>query len=126
MASLVNTNYCKAGAYLGLIKLMPKKDTLYIARLKSKYPQNKDARIGTTLINFAKKISKKMNKCGNLEVEAYNTEYGGKDPHKFYRKMGFTTKNEDMDKMLDFTMEFNIDIPPYMKQGTTMYYIPKK
>ncbi len=108
------------GKTLGKIKLIDKKDTLYIANLKSYYPENKELRVGTSLINFAKKLSKKMGHKGKLNVFAYNTELGGKQPHKFYRKQGFTTNNKHLDDILDFCIECNIDIPPSMHQGTNM------
>lgn len=107
---------------LGYIALSPKKDTLYISKLKSYYPENKKLKVGTSLINFAKKMSKKMGFDGKLNVIAYKTDYWGKDPHKFYRKQGFTTNNPKMDEMLDFCIDYNIDIPPYMKQGVSMDY----
>ena len=105
---------------LGKIKLVEKKDALYIANLKSYYPENKELRVGTSLINFAKKLSKKMGFQGKLNVNAYNTELGGKQPHRFYRKQGFTTNNSRMDDILDFCNECNIDIPPTMNQPINM------
>ena len=112
----------KTGKYLGKIKLVPKKDRLYIANLKSNFPENKKLRVGTSLIHFAKQISKQHNFGGKLEVISHNLEYGGKQPHKFYRKMGFSTHNKRLDEDLDFCMEYDIDIPYYMQQGTTMFW----
>ena len=112
----------KTGQYLGRIKLMPKNDRLYIADMKSYFPEDKKLRVGTSLINFAKCISKQHNFGGKLEVISHNLECGGKQPHKFYRKMGFSTHNKRLDKDLDFCMEYDIDIPYYMKQGTTMFW----
>lgn len=107
---------------LGYIALAPKKDTLYISKLRSYYPENKQLKVGTSLINFAKKMSKKMGFDGKLNVIAYKTDYWDKDPHKFYRKQGFTTNYPEKDEMLDFCIEYNIDIPHYMKQGISMDY----
>lgn len=112
----------KTGKYLGKIKLVPKKDRLYIADMKSNFPENKKLRVGTSLIHFAKQISKQHNFGGKLEVISHNLEYGGKQPHKFYRKMGFSTHNKRLDEDLDFCMEYDIDIPYYMQQGTTMFW----
>lgn len=126
MVSCVKTNSCEQGAYLGNIKLTPKKDTLYIADMQSKYPENKELRVGTSLINFAKNISRKLNLGGKLEVIAYNTEYGGKDPHKFYWKQGFRTNNPKTDDLLEFVTDYNLDIPHPLNQGITMYYNPTR
>ena len=108
--------------FLGTIKLTPRKDSLYISNMKSKFPENKELKVGTSLINFAKKLSKKMGYKGNLSVVAYNTEYGGKQPHKFYRKQGFTTNDSRIDDMIDFCNQCNIDIPPTIKHPITMNY----
>ena len=112
----------KTGKYLGKIKLVPKKDRLYIADMKSNFPENKKLRVGTSLIHFAKQISKQHNFGGKLEVISHNLECGGKQPHKFYRKMGFSTHNKRLDEDIDFCMEYDIDIPYYMQQGTTMFW----
>jgi len=126
MFSTTKTNYCDAGKYLGKIRFSPKQDTLYISTLKSQLPEHKEARVGTSLINFAKKMSKKLGLKGNLDVVAYNSEYKGTDPHKFYRKMGFTTNKKELDEMLDFCINYKIDIPPFYKQGLSMYYRPNQ
>lgn len=126
MFSTMKTNYCEAGKYLGKIRFVPKQDALYISVLKSKFPEHKEAKVGTSLINFAKKMSKKLGLKGNLDVVAYNPEYKGTNPHKFYRKMGFTTNKKELDEMLDFAIEYKIDIPPFYKQGLSMYYRPNQ
>lgn len=115
----------KNGAYLGRIKLLPQKDSLLIADINSNFRENKELRVGTSLINFAKKISKRLGLGGKLEVEAYNYEYRGKPSPQFFRKQGFTTKDPKKDDLLDFCTEYNIDIPHNMKQGVTMYYTPR-
>ena len=53
-----NSVGCKKGAFLGNIKLAPEKNDVYISHLRSFYHQNKELKVGTSLINFAKNMSK--------------------------------------------------------------------
>ena len=117
---------CRKGAFLGDIKLASEQDDVYISHIRSCYPQNKELKVGTSLINFAKNMSKKLNLGGRLRVIAMKTHYGDKDPHKFYFKQGFRTKDNRQDELLKFTMDYDIDIPYQMNQGLEMFFDPKR
>lgn len=121
-----NSVGCKKGAFLGDIKLSPEKNDVYISHIRSFYPQNKELKVGTSLINFAKNMSRKLNLGGRLRVIAMKTKYDDKDPHKFYFKQGFRAKDNRQNEMLKFTMDYDIDIPYQMKQGLEMFFDPKR
>ena len=63
------------------------------------YPMKKG--VGTTMINFAKTLSKKWGCNGYILLKADNSIFPSAVPHLFYRKMGFTTLNKKTDKKID-------------------------
>ena len=53
---------------------------------------------GSCMINFAKQESYNRKCGGRISLVAYNTELS---PHVFYKKLGFVSKDNDMNKYLD-------------------------
>lgn len=57
--------------------------------------------VGTALINFAKFLSRDNGYNGYICLKADGTMDTKRAPHQFYRKMGFTTLNDKIDKKID-------------------------
>uniref|UniRef100_UPI0040269BC1 hypothetical protein n=1 Tax=Candidatus Scatousia sp. TaxID=3085663 RepID=UPI0040269BC1 len=95
--------------------------SLYISNLWIKpFARLKNA--GSDFVKFAKHLSYKNDCNGRIHLVAYNYEHPGVAPHKFWRKMGFETSKPDENKILDFVIENDLPVPPYMTQGTTMFF----
>lgn len=78
--------------------------------------------VGRALINNAKRASMKNGADGNLHLVAYNVDHPGKPPHKFYRKLGFTTGVKEYDAIIDEAIKNNEPIPAMFTQGTDMFF----
>ena len=78
--------------------------------------------VGKSLINLAKIASKERGANGNLHVVAYSIDHPGNPPHKFYRKLNFTTGLKEHDDLIDEAIKNNEPIPAIFTQGTTMFY----
>ncbi len=123
----------RTGDYLGRMKAVPmllktspfyknKKPimSLYINDLWI-MPFARRKKAGSDFVKFAKYLSRKNNCEGRVYTLAYNYDNPGKAPHKFWRKMGFATSSPEENKILDFVIENNIEVPPDMCQGTVMF-----
>lgn len=78
--------------------------------------------VGSNLIKFAQNISMRNGANGNLHLVAYNIEHPGQPPHKFYRKLNFTTGSKEYDAIIDDAIKNNEPIPAMFTQGTDMFY----
>ena len=79
-------------------------------------------KVGKELVEFAKNLSSKENCGGRVHCVAYNPEKPSLAPHKFWRKQGFSSASNYENRIIDFTIENDIPIPPDMCQGTAMYF----
>lgn len=121
------------GSYLGKLKVTPtelKNNTFYKNKepIKSLYindlwivPFFRRKNAGSEFVKFAKKLSYKEGCKGRLHLLAYNYDNPYQAPHKFWRKLGFASASEKENKILDFIIENDIDVPPDMCQGTFMF-----
>ena len=78
---------------------------------------------GTSLINFAKNFSKKNGCNGYLVLDADPSFTPNRVPHIFYRKQGFTTLNEKIDKKMDEFIKEN-KTATYMDFLSMLMYYP--
>ena len=78
--------------------------------------------VGRALVNHAKRASEIRGAEGNLHLVAYNVYHHGKPPHKFYRKIGFTTGSKEYDAIIDEAIKNNEPIPAMFTQGTDMFF----
>lgn len=94
--------------------------SLYIRNLHVK-PAFRNSGVGTQLTQFAQYLSKKQGAEGRIHLIAYNPDHPADAPHKFYRKRGFVTTSKKHNELIDFAIEQNIPIPPFLTQGIPMY-----
>ncbi len=94
--------------------------SLYI-RLLEVAPFARCKGIGTELIKFAQKLSFRNECNGRIHLVAYNAENPGKAPHKFYRKLGFSTTSKEENRLIDEAIKNNTPIPAMLTQGSVMF-----
>ena len=97
--------------------------SLYIWRILS---QPKNCGLGSAMIDFAKFYSKQNNYLGNIHL---NANYGYTPysiPHIFYRKQGFNTKYDYINKKMDDFIKSNTPATYKDFDNIEMYYPPIK
>lgn len=121
------------GEYIGKLKVTPtelKNNQFYKNQepIKSLYindlwivPFFRRKNFGSEFVKFAKNLSYKEGCKGRLYLLAYNYDNPYQAPHKFWRKLGFSSASEKENKILDFIIENDIEVSLDMCQGTMMY-----
>ena len=84
--------------------LKDNKSMMYISSFKIE-PLEQNKGWGKYFIDFIKKESYRHNCNGRIYLIAHNEE---KPPHAFYRKQGFATVDEDINRELDECIEYGI------------------
>ena len=85
---------------------------------------SKNNGFGEFLMDFAKNLSKQNGCNGYLILKATNVD--GTVPHLFYRKMGLSTLNSELDKEMDTFIDANKKATPEDFNDMLMFYPPLK
>lgn len=82
--------------------------------------------LGTVMLNIAKKFSKQIGCEGRLDLKAVSQFTPDELPHIFYRKYGFNTTDNQINKKLDSFIAKNKKATKDDFQDMMMYYPPVK
>ena len=83
-----------------------------------------DIGTGKNIMRFAYERSKELGCEGNIIVKADNSISPERIPHLFYRRMGFSTNNPNIDKQMDKFIKRNQSATSKDFSSMIMYYPP--
>ena len=82
--------------------------------------------LGTTIIDFAKNYSEQIGCNGYIVLKAVSHFSKDSSPHIFYRKLGFTSLDENFDKNLDSFIKNKQKANPDIFPEKLMFYPEEK